>query len=633
MFPWVGALPGYSSNFSFAPVALPDFSGEPAVTPADVLDHRALGYSYDTQVVVGVSLDRSGSMMGLTPDPMIVAAPDVTKWEAAKRGVAAFLQDCEAAYASTEAYVVAGVETFRSLAGNQFNAVFAGTPYGLVKAAGAYSRAGFEGAVAPLTPGGGTPLADSLSHANSTLVTPPFANLPAGERRYLALFTDGKLTSGSPLAGIPDGSLSTTAVFTMGFGTGADVDYPTLTALAAKGQTLATTQVFHGENAGTIDKFYSQALAAAIGYVPILDPVLELFEGEHSHFEFTATSAEDSFFLTAQGMDFEDDAWSYHLMGPDGQVIYADGPASHGHGAGANHGCHCGRRPSVTARRGRGRLSLFLSRDSADAAHWVGTWTLMVAWRAKVLDAMAMTDLGELLVPVAAGPIRGPRWARLAQAPGKRRATRTVPGVARHRLDVRPTATGRDGRPATTVVVNVYARTRLKIELRPEAGRGLVGQGLALRLESSVLAGKASTGTALARLVAPAVDLASFLTPERVQGLVPAAARIKGVARDQVELDTARVLARVETRHPEVARLRDEELAVVSHHGGAPHVHIEKADVPGAYHVGLWVEGVYYPEAEAAPEGSHDHGGHAAPAGRGEPFQRLLTVSVGLARG
>jgi hypothetical protein len=56
-----------------------------------------------------------------------------------------------------------------------------------------------------------------------------------------------------------------------------------------------------------IDKFYSQALAAAIGFTPVVDPVVELFEGEHTHLEFTATSAEDAFFLTAQGMDFDDE--------------------------------------------------------------------------------------------------------------------------------------------------------------------------------------------------------------------------------------------------------------------------------------------------------------------------------------
>ena len=65
-------------------------------------------------------------MTGMTPDPMTSPAPDVTKWEAAKQGVSAFLLDCEAAYAAAEAYVVGGVKTFRSLARNEFAPVFAG---------------------------------------------------------------------------------------------------------------------------------------------------------------------------------------------------------------------------------------------------------------------------------------------------------------------------------------------------------------------------------------------------------------------------------------------------------------------------------------------------------------------------
>ena len=136
--------------------------------------------------------------------------------------------------------------------------------------------------------------------------SPPFGSLPADERRYLALFTDGMLTSGTPIAMFPDGRLANTAVFAMGFGTGADVDYATLDALVDKGVSLGSTQVFHGENAGAIDKFYSQALAAALGFTPVMDPVTELHAGEHEHLEFTATSADDVFFITAQGMDFED---------------------------------------------------------------------------------------------------------------------------------------------------------------------------------------------------------------------------------------------------------------------------------------------------------------------------------------
>jgi len=85
------------------------------------------------------------------------------------------------------------------------------------------------------------------------------------------MLTDGLLTTGSPMSSIADGEFAGTAIFAVGFGTGADVDYATLQGLVDKGRTLPTQQVFHGENAGTIDKFYSNALAKAIGFTTVFD--------------------------------------------------------------------------------------------------------------------------------------------------------------------------------------------------------------------------------------------------------------------------------------------------------------------------------------------------------------------------
>jgi hypothetical protein len=180
MWPWVGALAGYSSNNALPDIVLPDFSGEPARRPVDVLDHHALGYAYDTEPVIGVALDQTGSMTGLTPDPLTGTPPNVTKWEAAKRGVSFFLQDCEAAYAAREAYVTAGVETFRNLGGNQFTKIFApGTPYGLIKNGTSFSRSTFDANILAQSPAGGTPIAGALSDTEATLVRPPFGNQPA----------------------------------------------------------------------------------------------------------------------------------------------------------------------------------------------------------------------------------------------------------------------------------------------------------------------------------------------------------------------------------------------------------------------------------------------------------------------
>src|SRR5262249_19470217 len=158
---------------------------------------------------------------------------------------------------------------------------------------------------------------------------------------------------------------------------------------------------------------------------------------------------------------------------------------SHAHGSGHM----VGRRPYATARRGNARLSLFVSRDSADDAAWLGMWSLVVAWRARTLDAMVMLDPGELLVPVAGGPVRGPRYARFWTEPAKRVAARAVSGRPRHRLDIRATSTNRSNRPASTVVVNLYARTRMTIALRPEVEPQKPGAPLTINVATSSMRG------------------------------------------------------------------------------------------------------------------------------------------------
>ena len=447
MYPWTGGTAGYGTNAAIAAsIPMPNFAAVGAKRNVDTLDFRtAFGYTYDTLAIIGIGLDRTGSMMGMTPDPMVVAAPDVTKWEAAKRGVSAFLQDCETVQNSGTTYVMAGIKTFRRLAANDFTAVFPAPGYGLVKNGGAFSRAAFDSAAAAMTPGGSTPLADALNDVRSTIVEAPFGHLPADERRYLAMLTDGLLTAGAAMSSIPNGSFANTAVFAMGFGTGADVDYATLASMVAKGVTLPTAQVFHGENAGTIDKFYSNALAAAIGFTSVIDPVLELFAGEHAHLDFQVTSADETFLITVQGMDFEDDNWSFHLHGPDGSMAYGEG-AGHDHMEG--HGCHCMCRPDVTAKRDRARLSLVLQRDNADAACWVGKWRLLIAYKARRLDAMVMPSIGDLIASVSAGPTRGPRFARLLQPVKDRVPTRNIAARPAHALDRRPVSANQNDREA-----------------------------------------------------------------------------------------------------------------------------------------------------------------------------------------
>jgi hypothetical protein len=643
MYPWVGATPGYGTNASIAAsIPMPDFSALGIQRNVDTLDYRtAFGYTYDTIGVIGIGLDRTGSMLGLTPDPMSTIAPDVTKWEAAKRGVSAFLQDCETVQSSGVIYTIAGIKTFRQLVGNDFQAVFAAPGYGLIKSGTGFSRASFDAAAAAMTPGGGTPLADALVDVKNTMVAPPFGGLPADENRYLAMLTDGLLTAGSPMNSIADGSFSPTAVFAMGFGTGADVDYPTLQSMVDKGRTLTTQQVFHGETAGTIDKFYSNALAAAIGFTTIFDPVVELFAGEYTHLDFYATSADDAFLITAQGMDFNDANWSFHLHGPDGTMVYGDGATATGHEMEVMSCAHCCRRPHVTAKRSSGRLSLLLQRDSADAECWVGRWQLMVSFKARILDAMVMFPTDSLLVPVAAGTLRGPKYARLLVSPKERRAQRNVAQVPANVLDILPVATNHSGNEACDLALNVYARTRLRYALVPSKPGAIVGDNLSVRLQADVLQGMSTPGRSFARMISPVNDIAA-LTPRLNPDKIPP----DDLNRDQQtpKFDAARALAELERKNPKISAHKDQQLKQVSvPDKGDLQVAIGKSSVAGPYHVSVYFEGEYCPEHD-----SHDGmGGHAHPSGAHahheggatdsdecdsqETFTRLLTTLVPVA--
>ena len=185
MYPWTGGTPGFGTNASIKQnIPMPDFSAIGVKRNVDTLNFRiAYGYTYDTLAVIGIGLDRTGSMIALTPDPMTTTAPDVTKWEAAKRGVSAFMQDCETVQKSGITYVMAGIKTFRRVGpDNDFANVFSAPGYGLIKSGGPFSRATFDNNVAGMSPEGSTPLADALKDVQETLVEPPFGHVPADER-------------------------------------------------------------------------------------------------------------------------------------------------------------------------------------------------------------------------------------------------------------------------------------------------------------------------------------------------------------------------------------------------------------------------------------------------------------------
>lgn len=637
MYPWIGGAVGYGTNAAIASaVPLPSWVTSPgAKTNNSTLDFRnELGYTYDTIPIIGIALDRTGSMTGLTPDPMVTTNPDVTKWEAAKRGVSAFLHDAEVAQASGDIYIIAGIKTFRSLSGNDFESVFNSPNFGLIKSTGSFGKTAFDTNIASVSPGGTTPLADALLDVKNSIVEAAFGGSPADERRYLAILTDGMLNAGAPMSSIPNNSFNRTAVFAMGFGTGADVSYPTLEAMKDKGQTINTQQIFHGENAGTIDKFFTNSLAAAIGFTSIFDPVIELFAGEHTHLNFDATSAEDAFLITAQGMDFKDKNWIFMLHGPNGHVLYGDA-MGHEHKDPCNHCCPS---PSVTSKRSDGRLTLMVQRGNTEKHCWVGKWELMIAYKTKKMDGMAIQMLGELIFPVSAGPIRGPRYSRLLSKPENRIAVRNIFTKSQHGLDIRALSSNRNENTACNILLNVYARTNLKVSLEPNSFTIKPGEELIITINAQATLGDVQGLSGFARMVAPGLDISKLLPKEKVVKIIDELEKStdrKDFSNKKIckaDLDIARILGSLEKQNEKINFIKDSEIEVACHKGGPLQVHFKETKLPGTYHFGIYVEGVYRPNSkgENSIHGHRDMAGAAKQEEELETFSRLLNISVGV---
>lgn len=628
MWPWVGAAAGYSAPNLASDIVLADFTASPVIHPSDALNHRALAYCYDTEAVVGIALDQTGSMLQITPDPMVVAAPDVSKWEAAKRGVAALLHDCETAYAQKEAFVIAGVETFRTLGANVFTPVFAGVPYGVVKAGGAYSEAAFNSAVTTMSPGGGTPLAGALLDTETTLVRAPLSNLPAHDTRFLLFFTDGLETASPLLTTVSAGALTDTIVFAMGFGNPGDVDYTTIANIVAKGKAappLVTSQVYHGENAGEINKFFTNSIAHALGYTPVIDPIYEVFPGEHVDTPYWATDADQSFMITVQGFDFNDANWQCCLILPDGDSCSCDGDcdealgAGGGHDHGDSHGGGAGHTHEhsgvlVTSNKKNGRITVFVNRNGAESDDWVGRWKVRVMYRMTMdNERMFMATDMERLFPVGARPVRGPVFAQAALPVRSRKSARILPASqARGRAVVPVTGANASRDDASTVAVNVYARSTLRIGLRLDRESLVAGRDLAVRLEATDIGGARVSGlTAFGRLVAPGFSVGNLLLDTKAVPIAKRTRLTQTLGSERV-VDTAALLAAIESKKPGSFAMRDELVALTRKTKRGPIEAAIKADVPGVYRLAVQVSGELNRGADGEPE----------------PFTRILNFEI-----
>ncbi len=608
MWPWVGSAAGYSAPNLASDIVLPNFAPQPAVHPADALDHRALGYCYDTEAIVGIALDQTGSMNQMTPDPMVVSGPDVTKWEAAKRGVAALLHDCETAYTQREAYVIAGVETFRSLATNVFTPIFPGVPYGLVKNGSTYSESGFTTAIATQSPGGGTPIGGALLDTEATLVRPPLGNTPPHDTRFLMFLTDGMENAAPMLSTIAAAQLQDTIVFAMGFGTGTDVDYSTVASIVSKGKAappLVTSQVYHGENAGEINKFFTNSIAHALGYEPAIDPVFELFAGEHVDAPFYITDADQSFMITVQGFDFSDENWECCLRLPDGSSCSCDascdedGGHEHSHGSGHVHSHEHGSF-LVTSNKSSGRITVFLNRNGADSEEWVGRWFVRVMY--KMSDAnmrMLMPSGFDMLFPVGSRPVRGPVFAQAALPLRQRTATRLLAQQPGAQVNFPVTGANSERQDCCAVAVNVHCRSTLRIGFAVDREKVFAGTNFTVSLSAADISGaRVSTLAATGRLVAPGFSVGNVYLDQRT---IPIAQRRKFVPRTEADavFDEARFLADYEAKKPGAFAMRDEVMEVRSSRNDRATAVVSNARFPGVYRMAFQVSGsIAYGEGE-----------------------------------
>jgi hypothetical protein len=609
LFPWVGAAAGFSSPVSSNPaIDFPDFSADPAATINDMLDHRALGFSYDTEPVVGLALDRSGSMTGVTPDPSTGMPSAMVKWDVASSGVANFLGDCEAARQAGEVFVVAGVETFRNNAGaNEFDKMFVPAT-DVVRTGGSSSEAAFNVAISALSPGGGTPIAGALSDTEATLVRAPYGGNPAGETRYLYILTDGKETAGPLLNTLDNPEFPDTIIFAAGFGLGGGwdgVDYATIASIIGKGKSAPTgvNQLFHGESVNFINKFYTNGVAHAIGYDPVVDPYAELAAGEFTAVPFASGAPERSFMIVVNGAPDDSDSWSYLLVGPNNSYVDDANPGPF----------------LVTARRSGGRITIFFHRNAASDFDWNGHWYLIVGYKREQLPRqfkefrIGLNRFDPLIHSAAPVPLEGPRYAvtqgarridklpRRVFMPQLQPTFATAEGLAPNRREV-----------VAGVSINIYARTSVVSSAWADVKRPYAGSAVLWNLElDRQHRHKFEDVSVRARVVHPDfhigdayLDLKTISLEERQQF----------IDKRLGTFDELAFLAAYEQRRPGAFSYTADDLVFEQVDDTRFVAKAENSRFPGTYRLALTAEGLYFGQG----------------SDQGQAFMRILNAETSL---
>lgn len=572
--PWPSSLPFINEGIGTTP--------DPSKfrTPANVIDHLALGYRYDTEVVLGMTVDRSGSMSGPIPVPATGTPLTVsTKWDAAKLAVSNTLQDCETAFTALEGSVIAGVTTFTTTAGVNNIAPVLGTAFGLVKSTGTYTSAAVQAALDALAPEAATPIAAALTSTEASIVRAAEASGAADDARYLAILTDGLETSPPLLNTLGTPEFPNTYVSAMGFGMGSGwngVNYTAIDTIVSKGAVAppGVPQAFHGDSLEELDKFFHNTLATALGYSPFADPTFELQSGEHTHVAMLATSFDLSFYIVCQGFDFDSSHWQVALIAPNGRRFERSERGS----------------IRVEKRESRGRTTFFVKRIGATDAEWVGDWRVEVMYgpTGHHHGIMIMPELFERLLPTGAPPLAGPLYRRHLLPPAKRPLVRQLAPVVKarratipppdhlhsHGAVMAPTPDDAisvdltdvtihdhvDALPPCAFSLNIYHKGSLRVYLeaprkRPRAGRSYE---VVLRIEG-VNRGVLRDVSAVGRLVAPDFDPHdAFLDLDTIAK--DARAKYATKVEGRAAFDDLAYLADYEVKRPDAFPIRSEVL-------------------------------------------------------------------------
>ncbi len=384
-------------------------------TSNQVVDHRRFGYCYDSEVVIALVLDQSGSMGGA-----ISPTNPTVKWAQLGTAVQNFLFDLgrlnDPVTTSAAAVAWLGALTFHT-DGTLFflddpAPLFSSLTY-TPKVIKLGDDAALAGQLAALTPNGGTPIAMALQAAHTNILDTALSTIGPwvdGEIRYLSLLTDGMETSGSTRLGdLPPNTFNRTRIFTLGFGDPASgsADQATLESIAQKGtsttseswSTSDTNVSINGNDAMVMNEYYLRVLTAAMNYVPLVDPKYVLNPADYVDTFFQTLSCDAPLFMVIQGYDYRSENWRVEVQGPDG-TVYSRAAAA----------------PlSITWSTSNGRTVIQVFPGSAPRKAWVGQWRIRVWYRStrgKGTQVMGST----WLVPAGAPEYRHPQYTKDAKA-------------------------------------------------------------------------------------------------------------------------------------------------------------------------------------------------------------------------